>query len=284
MIRTRFVGGAEAKLEALRARLREERSLLVAFSGGVDSTFLLAVARQELGDTCHAITCVSDTMAQSEVSDAENLAKELSLGPRHHVVHSNELDRPGFADNNKDRCALCKTELMEWAAPLAEELGILSIALGTNTDDLGDFRPGIAAARKHGAISPLVEADMNKDDVRSLSRQLGLRTWNKPQIACLSSRFPYGTQITIARLRQVDQFEDGLRAMGFGQLRVRYHDTIARIELQELELPRALAQREPILALGKRLGFTYVTMDLGGFRSGSLNETPLVMLRPKAAS
>jgi pyridinium-3,5-biscarboxylic acid mononucleotide sulfurtransferase len=270
------------KLQRLREILRGQDGLLVAFSGGVDSTFLLKVALDELGDRCHAVTCVSETMARAESEDARHLGQELGLADRHHLVETAELDRPGFADNPRHRCALCKTELMEVAAPLAERLGLARIALGTVADDLGDDRPGIAAAAARGAISPLVEAGLAKTEVRELSRDLGLRTWNKPQLACLSSRFPYGTRITPERLRRVDRFEEGLRALGFTQLRVRFHDSIARLELDAADLTRAIEPevRAAILDLGAELGFTYVTLDLRGYRSGSLNEgTPLVSIR-----
>jgi uncharacterized protein len=275
---------AEFKLAALQAALAEHRQVLIAFSGGVDSAFLLKVAADVLGDRCHAVTAVSATMARSEVVDARALAAELGLDDRHHVVESHELERPGFAENPTDRCAMCKTELMTVARPVAEQLGGALIALGTNVDDLGDFRPGIAAARTEGAIMPMVEAGLSKDEIRALSRQLGLRTWDKPQLACLSSRFPYGTRITPARLRQVDDFEDGLRQLGFRQLRVRFHESIARLELEAGELARAFepAIREQVLALGKRLGFTYVAVDLAGFRSGSMNEG-LIALGRKAS-
>lgn len=270
------------KLQRLREILREQDGLLVAFSGGVDSTFLLKVALDELGSRCHAVTCVSETMARAESEDARRLGEELGLADRHHLVETAELDRPGFADNPRHRCALCKTELMEVAAPLAGRLGLASIALGTVADDLGDDRPGIAAAAARGAISPLVDAGLAKSEVRDLSRELGLRTWNKPQLACLSSRFPYGTRITPERLRRVDRFEDGLRALGFTQLRVRFHESIARLELDATDLVRAIEPevRAAILELGAELGFTYVTLDLRGFRSGSLNEgAPLVSIR-----
>lgn len=267
------------KIEALHAALRGYGNVVVAFSGGVDSTFLLKVAVDALGDRCHAVTAVSPTMAQSEVRDSAALAAQLGLGTRHHVVDSHELEVPGFAENPAHRCALCKTELMAVAVPIADALGGATIVLGTNVDDLDDVRPGIAAARDRGAAMPMVDVGLTKAEIRILSKDLGLPTWNKPQLACLSSRFPHGTQITVGRLRRVDQFEDGLRALGFHQLRVRYHDTIARLELEATELARIVEQRDAIVALGKQLGFTYVALDLAGFRSGSLNEpAPLVQL------
>ncbi|HSS00100.1 MAG TPA: ATP-dependent sacrificial sulfur transferase LarE [Kofleriaceae bacterium] len=276
-----------AKLDALRDALRGYDRVVVAFSGGVDSAFLLKVAVDALGERCHAVTAVSETMARSEIADTAALAAELGLGARHHVVESHELERPGFVENPPHRCALCKTELMDVAQPIAAELGAV-IALGTNVDDLGDVRPGIAAAIERGARMPMVEAGLTKPEIRALSRELGLRTWDKPQLACLSSRFPYGTQITPERLRRVDAFEDGLRALGFRQLRVRFHDAIARLEIDAAELPRIVEVREAVVALGKQLGFTYVAVDLAGFRSGSLNEVlpaeALIKLRPGRAS
>jgi uncharacterized protein len=263
-----------SKLDALRATLTGYGRVVVAFSGGVDSAFLLKVAVDALGENCHAVTAVSATMARSEIKGASELAAQLGLGARHHVVESNELEVPGFADNPTHRCALCKTELMDVATPIAQSLGGAPVVLGTNVDDLGDVRPGIAAARDRGAKMPMVEAGLTKAEIRELSRELSLPTWDKPQLACLSSRFPYGTKITPDRLRRVDEFEDGLRELGFRQLRVRFHDTIARLEIDGDDLSRVVAPgvRDRIVALGKRLGFSYVALDLAGFRSGSLNE------------
>lgn len=263
-----------SKLDALSATLTDYGRVVVAFSGGVDSAFLLKVAIDALGEHCHAVTAVSPTMARSEIKASIELAAALGLGTRHHVIDSHELEVPGFTDNPAHRCALCKTELMDIARPIAQSLGDAPVVLGTNLDDLGDVRPGIAAARERGAKMPMVEVGLSKTEIRELSKELALPTWDKPQLACLSSRFPYGTQITPERLRRVDEFEDGLRELGFRQLRVRFHDTIARLEIDADDLQRVVAPgvRDRIVALGKRLGFSYVALDLAGFRSGSLNE------------
>ncbi|HVV83807.1 MAG TPA: ATP-dependent sacrificial sulfur transferase LarE [Kofleriaceae bacterium] len=275
--------GLDGKRRALHDRLAGLPAVVVAFSGGVDSAFLLRMAVDALGARAHAVTAVSPTMARSEVADAQALGAELGLGDRHHLITADELAVPGYAENPVDRCALCKTELMAVAAPVAAAVGG-PVALGTNLDDLGDHRPGVAAARGHGAVMPMVDVGLRKEEIRALSRALGLRTWDKPQLACLSSRFPYGTRITHERLRQVDAFEDGLRALGFGQVRVRYHETIARLEVDADLLPRMVdpAVRAEVVALGERLGFTYVAVDLAGFRSGSLNRV-LVPLKRRTA-
>jgi pyridinium-3,5-biscarboxylic acid mononucleotide sulfurtransferase len=272
------------KLESLRAIIRDYRSALVCFSGGVDSTLLLKVAAEALGERCWALTALSETMARSEQEDAVRLGAELGLGERHIVIRSHELERPGFSQNPTDRCYMCKSELLELARPEAERLGAQAILLGTNLDDLGDHRPGLRAADERGASHPMVDAGLTKDDVRQISRELGLRTWNKPQLACLSSRFPYGTEITPERLARVDRFEEELRRLGFGQLRVRYHDSIARLELDPTEMARALDPevRARLVAVGRELGFTYVAVDLGGYRTGAMNEG-VVRIRPRAA-
>lgn len=260
------------KHDRLRAVIAGCESALVCFSGGVDSTLLLRVARDVLGDRCVALTTVSVTMAQSERQAAAELA--ALIGARHEIVESNEMERPGFAANPTNRCYHCKAELLEIARPHADALGLQAVMLGTNVDDLGDHRPGLAAADERGARHPMVDAGLTKGDVRRLSRALGLPTWDKPQLACLSSRFPYGTEITPDRLRQVDGFEDGLRALGFRQLRVRYHGDVARLEIDLAELSRSLQPgvREAIVDLGRRQGFAFVALDLAGFSSGSLNQ------------
>jgi uncharacterized protein len=270
------------KLARLRGVIGEYESALVCFSGGVDSMFLLRVAHDVLGDRCTALTAVSVTMAASEREAAAELAR--GLGVRHEIVESREMERPGFAANPVDRCYHCKAELLEIARPVAERLALREVLLGTNTDDLGDHRPGLKAADERGARHPLVEAGLTKAEIRSLSRELGLSTWDKPQLACLSSRFPYGTEITTERLRQVDGFEEGLRGLGFRQLRVRYHGEVARIELDVDSMGRVMAPgvREAIVTLGRRLGFTFVALDLAGFSSGSMNQ--LIGLRRTSAA
>ena len=264
--------GLAAKHQRLRDAIAATGSAGVCFSGGVDSTLLLRVAHDVLGDRCVALTAVSITMAESERAAVRDLA--AAIGARLEIVESHELERPGFAQNPTDRCYHCKAELLEIARPRADALGLGAVLLGTNLDDLGDHRPGLRAANERGAEHPMVTAGLTKSDVRALSRELGLPTWDKPQLACLSSRFPYGTEITPERLRRVDRFEDGLRALGFRQLRVRYHGDVARLELETASMARALepGAREAIVTLGREQGFTFVALDLAGFQSGSLNQ------------
>jgi len=266
----------------LRGTIADFGSALVCYSGGVDSTLLLKVAHDVLGDRCVAMVALSPTMAASERKAALEIAAEI--GARTEVTESHELSRPEFRMNPKDRCYFCKDELLDLAKPTADRLGLQAILLGTNTDDLGDYRPGLQAARDHGARQPLVDADLSKSEVRALSKELGLSTWDKPQLACLSSRFPYGTEITPERLEQVDRLEDGMRALGFRQVRARWHGEVARLELDAEALPRAVEPetRAAIVNLGRELGFTFVALDLAGFSSGSLNQ--LLGIRKKSQS
>ncbi|WP_305045999.1 ATP-dependent sacrificial sulfur transferase LarE [Geoalkalibacter sp.] len=263
----------DEKLSRLKNILGRCDSALVAFSGGVDSTFLLRVARDVLGaQKVIALTATSPTYPRYEFEQSRRLAAEL--GVRQIVVESNELEIEGFAQNPPDRCYHCKHELFSLCRDKARELGFQEIFDGSNRDDLEDHRPGRRAGAELKVRSPLVEAELTKADIRLLSRELGLETWDKQPFACLSSRFPYGMEITAERLAQVDRCETHLRDCGFRTYRVRYHGDTARIELAAEELPRLLDAplRENIVAEFKAAGFTYVALDLQGYRSGSMNE------------
>lgn len=260
------------KIEKLADLLRGYGSLLVAFSGGVDSSFLLKVAVDTLGERVVAFTEASPLHQAWELAEARELADRL--GARHLVVEADELENPEFAANPANRCYLCKKVLYGEAFRIAAAEGLSCIADGTNVDDLNDYRPGRQALVEMGIRSPLLEAGLTKDDIRTASRTLGLPTWNRQPLACLASRFPYGTTITPGRLRQVERCETFLRDEGFVFFRVRYHGEIARIEVGVEDLPRLVASplREQIVSHFRDAGFTYVTLDLHGFRSGSMNE------------
>ena len=256
-------------LAVLRARLKELDRVVVAFSGGADSAFLAWVANDVLGPARSlAVTAVSPSLAGAERADCETLAAEWGL--RWRGVETHELERAAYVANEGDRCYHCKAELMDVVAPLAAAEGA-TVVLGTNVDDLGDHRPGQAAATERGAAFPLVDAGFTKADVRSASKELGLRTWDKPAAACLASRVPYGTPVTFAVLDRVAQAEAALRELGFRQLRVRHYGDVARLELEVDDLPEAVARRGQIVAAVRGAGYRYVTLDLEGFRSGNLN-------------
>lgn len=262
----------EQKLAALRARLQALGSVLVCYSGGVDSAFVLAVAHQVLGARAIGMTAVSPSLPEAERLEAEAVAR--GLGAEHRIAHSREIEDPRYVANGPDRCFYCKSELYTIAEEKRHEWDLAAIVNGTNTDDLGDYRPGLEAAKNAAVLSPLVELGFSKADVRAAAALVGLPIWDKPASACLSSRIPYGTSVTRERLAQIGGFEADLRALGFRKVRVRWHDTIARIELEADELGRAAepAQRERVVEAGKRHGFRYVTLDLGGYRTGSHNE------------
>jgi uncharacterized protein len=244
-------------------------SVLVAYSGGVDSTYLAAVANEVLGASALAVTAQSPSLAPSELDEAVEMAG--SLGLRHRVVQTDEVEDPRYLANNPRRCFFCKDHLYTHLQAIAADEGIAWVANGANTDDLGDYRPGLEAASKHGARSPLVEAGLAKEDIRELSRLRGLPTADKPAQACLSSRIPYGTAVTVEALHQIAKAEAVLRGLGFRRFRVRHHDSIARIEVEPSDLPVLLEQREDIVLQLKALGYAYVSVDLEGFQSGSLN-------------
>lgn len=262
----------DAKTNQLRALLRDLQEVVVCFSGGVDSSYLLAEAINVLGSRATALTAVSPSLAAEEGEDAKRLAEQL--GARHLLVETSEVDDPRYAANPVNRCYFCKTELYGTAIEHARQLRVAYVLDGFNVDDRGDHRPGRQAAQQFGVRSPLDECGFTKSDIRQAARQIGLPVWDKPALACLSSRFPYGTQITPARLTQVARCERTLRDLGFRVCRVRYHDAVARIEI-EPELFAKLFSPETsgeIIRVFKEAGFSYVTVDLQGFRSGSLNE------------
>jgi uncharacterized protein len=259
------------RYDALLTRLGELGSVLVAYSGGVDSTLLSVAAHAVLGDRCLSVLAVSDVSSQSETDKARSLARNLGLSFLE--VETHELIDPAFRENSADRCYYCKSELFGLLARVAEARGLAYVADGSNADDASDHRPGRRAGAEYGIVSPLQEAGLTKEEIRELARSLGLPNWNKPSMACLASRFPYGEPISEDRLAMVAGAEAALRKLGLRQFRVRAHGDVARVEVEAADMDRAWSMRGPISDAVKRAGFAYVAQDLDGYRSGSLNET-----------
>jgi uncharacterized protein len=260
----------EGKINALKATLKDLGSAVVAYSGGIDSTLLLKVAHEVLGERVIGVTVVSASVPQDELSEAQQLARQI--GARHILLNGKETSDPRYLENTPNRCYFCRHITYADIFAYAQQNGFAFVVDGTNADDTQDHRPGQKAAREHGVRSPLQEAGMTKADIRNLAHQYGLPNWNKPAAACLSSRIPYGTRISIEMLAQVEAGENALKALGFSQLRVRHHERVARIEVPPDRFHDVLAQREAIVAALQRTGYQYVTLDLAGFRSGSMNE------------
>lgn len=269
-VETSATASLDSKIADLETIIGELENVVVAFSGGADSAFLAHVAHRVLGsDRSVAVTAVSPSLAGAEEAECRSLASEWGLSWL--PVDTAEMERAAYRANDVDRCYHCKAELMDVVAPIADERRA-TVVLGVNLDDLSDHRPGQRAAIERGAVFPMVQAGFTKADVREASRRLGLRTWDKPAAACLASRVPYGTPVSVEILSRVDRAEDVLRRLGFRQVRVRHYGETARVEVDELELARAVSARREIVEGLRQAGYRYVTLDLEGFRSGNLNQ------------
>ncbi|HEY3084945.1 MAG TPA: ATP-dependent sacrificial sulfur transferase LarE [Candidatus Dormibacteraeota bacterium] len=270
-----------ARLKNARDIVRDLGSVLVAYSGGVDSTLLLKVAMEELQDGAVAVLASSPAYPESEQQEARDLAR--LMGARLVEVSTNEVELDAYARNNPDRCFHCKEELFDTLEPVQRELGLANLAYGATADDAGDHRPGHASAVRRGVRFPLLEAGMPKSEIRAAARSLGLPNWNKPSFACLSSRIPHGTPVTVAALRQIEAAEAALKTLGFRQVRVRHHGDVARIEVDESDIPRLIAQRAQVADAVRGAGYKFASADLEGYSSGSLNRTWKPEKSPKSS-